>query len=257
MPRPQTTVPAIYGDVRHAEIAPLARTYYQRFKADPNELAPFTAYDATVDTNWLKQFETSIKATERIKPAIQVRKEGAAITKQINELSKTSVRLGKELIYWLKQAYQTDPATDLPTLLDSFPIVAANDAMRLGDTEAMLLHLGAIQLALAPHLGKLTTAGYPSPTAYADLATQISDLNTRQTNHLLAIPDGTDQAQRLRNDTYTYVRRLLDLNDILPDRTATKRAEYRVVNALKKMRAALPKPAPKPRKPKTPPPPAV
>ena len=255
MPRPKTTVPAIYGDVRHSEIAPLARTYHDRFQSDPDELKPFTDYDKNVDADWLGKFKTSILATERIKPASQVRKDGIAVTHKINELSKTSVRLGKELTYWLRQAYQSDPATDLPALLDTFPTVAANDAMRLGDTEGMLLHVGAIQQALAPHLAKLTTAGYPAPTAYDDFHTQITTLNTRQTNHRLAIPDGTDQAQTQRNDTYAYVRRILDLNDILPDRTPTKKDEYRAINALKKMRAARPKPTPKPKAaPKTPPP---
>lgn len=240
MPRAKTTVKAIYGQVRHSEIAPLALTFHERFTTEPTEFAPFTAYDKSVDTTWLGQFDTSIKATQRIKPASQIIREGKAITRSINDLSKTSVRLGRELTYWLKKAYQAAPPpdTDLPSFLDTFPIIAANDAMRDGDTEGMLLHLGTIQQALQPHLQQLTDLGYPSPTAYQDLYDQVNTLNTRQTNHRLAIPAGTDQAQKQRNATYAFIRQILDLNDILPNRSETKKDEYRVKNALSKMRAA-------------------
>lgn len=238
MPRAKTAIKRDYSSIKHAEIAPLALTYHERFTTEPTEFASFTAYDKSVGAQWLTDFGLSIKATQQIKSTTQIIKEGKAITRQIDALSKTSVLIGRELTYWLKKAYQSDPTTDLASLLETFPIIAANDAMRAGDTEGMLLHLGAIQQALQPHLQPLTDLGYPSPTAYPDLYAQVNALNTRQTNHRLAIPAGTDQAQRQRNHTYAFIRQLLDLNDILPSRSETKKEEYRVKNALAKMRAA-------------------
>lgn len=253
MPRAATAVQATYGDVRHAEIAPLGLTYHDRFKQLPTELAPFTAYDKNLDAaDWLKKFGDSIKLTQSIKPAAQVIKEGKTITTQIDALSKTSVTLGKELVYWFKQAYQGNAAADLPNILAEVPTIAANDAMRNGETEGMLLQVASIIERIAHHRAPLDAASYPATNAEAfqKLYDDVNTLNTQQSNHRLVIPDGTDRAQLQRNDTYAYIRRILDLNDILPTRTPAKRDEYRVTAALKTMRAnkapvkRVPKPKP-------------
>lgn len=240
MPRAISAIKPAYGNIRHAEIAPLGLTYHDRFKQIPTELAPFTAYDKNLDAaTWLKQFGDSIRLTQSIKPAAQVIKEGKTITSQIDNLSKTSVGLGRELVYWLKQTYQNDANADLPHILEEVPTIAANDAMRDGDTEAMLLQVASIIERIAHHRAPLDAAGYPATNAEAfqKLYDDVMALNTQQSNHRLAIPDGTDQAQLQRNHTYAYIRRVLDVNDILPNRTPAKRDEYRVTAALKTMRA--------------------
>lgn len=235
---------------RNDEVRPLALIYIERFNTG-SELAAFTAKDPDVNAAWLANFKTSADQLLSVVPSKSIKKSNSDLTADIATLSKKVVSYGKELTYWLNKVFG-----DQPGLIASFPIIAANDKMRHGDTEGMLQEVSTIiQLIEKPeNQAALTASAWPPVNLanYKSLNTQVESLNTKQEAAKHLIPENTDNATRLRNECYSYIRTILALNDLVhKDTNPEKYRSYQLATVLRKIRpAAAAKPKAKKEEPK-------
>lgn len=198
---------------KNEELRPLALIYLADLKVAAN-LAPYTGFDPSVNTAWVGNFQTATDALKNIVPSAIVARANKELKASIDDLSKKSVEYGKVLSYWLNEVYK-----DKPLKVATFPIIAANEAMRSGDTEAMLHQIGTIitLLGQADHQAALAASAWPASnlTNYQALYDTVEDLNTRQENAKRLIPENTDSAMTLRNECYAYIQKIIKVNEIV------------------------------------------
>lgn len=233
----KTTIPRNYS-CRNDEMRPLALIYIDRFKI-ASELQAFTAKDPDVNAAWLVLFTESAEKVNKIVPSKSITKSNSDVTKGITVLSKNVVSYGKELTYWLNKLFIGQSG-----FIDSFPIIAANDEMRRGNTEGMLDHVATIiQLIEKPEtLAALSASAWPPTnlTNYKALGSEVEALNTQQENAKNLIPENTDNATTVRNECYSYIQTILALNDLVyKESNPEKYRTYQLATVLRKIRPAV------------------
>lgn len=234
---------------KNEEVRPLALIYLEDLKTASN-LKAFTDFDPSVNAAWVVSFKTDTDALDNIVPSATITASNKSMKTSIDDLSKKSVEYGKVLSYWLAEAFKTDPDQAA-----AFPIVAANDMMRKGDTEGMLGKVGTIiNLINKPeNMAALTATAWPPANLanYQALKQTVETLNTKQENAKRLVPENTDAAMTMRNTCYAYIQKILKLNDIVHKGTnPAKHRSYQLAPLTSQIRSAA---APKPPKPPTPP----
>jgi hypothetical protein len=228
------TVKRTYSPINSSEMKPIG-LIYKELLAAAGVLALFTAKDASVNGTWVTAFDAAITGVGNISPSKVIIKLNKDITKGIKDNSKKSVLYGKTLTYYLKKAFAGQPG-----LIESFPVVAANDKMRLGETEGLLDDLNTIieQLTDTTNNAALVAAGWPAAnlTDYEGLKTTVEDLNTQQELAKKKVPENTDAAINVRNLCYSYIQTLLTLKDIVYYDDLQKRHEWALATNLNQIR---------------------
>ena len=222
-----------YRPIKNNEVKPVALIYKGMLSAS-GVLTLFTAKDASVNPTWVTAFTVSIDAVGNIVPSKVIISTNKDITLSIKENSKSSVKFGKTLSYWLKKAFPNQPG-----LIGSFPVVAANDKMRQGDTEGMLDELNTIIEQIGANQTALTAAGWPAQNLadYEGLHDSVETLNTQQELAKKLIPENTDAAIMTRNQCYSYIQTLITLKDIVYYENLQKRYAWALATNLNQIRS--------------------
>lgn len=229
-----TAVKKVYSRISNSELKPVAEFYKGKLTA-AGVLALFTAKDGDVDAGWVTDFENAITAVGNVVPSRTIIQTNKDITQSIKLNSKQSVMYGKVLAYYLKKAFSGQPG-----LIDSFPIVAANEKMRSGDTEGFLFEVNTIiqQLTVATNQAVLLAKNWPASnlTDYETLASSVSALNTQQELAKQLVPENTDAATTIRNECYGFIDTLVELKDIVYAADKQKRHDWALSTILNQIR---------------------
>lgn len=227
-----STVKATYKPINTSELKPVADIYVKLVEPAA-VLALFTAADPGIDATWVTNFKASITAVEKIVPSKTIAKKNKDTTNAIKLNSKNCVKYGKTLSYWLEKAFAGQTG-----LIESFGVVAANDKMRLGETEGLLFDLKNIVDQITANKTALVAAGWPvsNLTDYDGLYATVSSLNTQQELNKKLIPENTDAATLLRNSCYSYIQTLITVKDMVYYEDLTKRHEWAVSTNLNQIR---------------------
>jgi hypothetical protein len=229
-------VPREYQPARNSEVKPVALIYKSKLTATGVQAA-FEAENSTVDAQFVLDFADSIIALDSIVTAATIRSTNRDITKGILDASKKSVKYGKKLTLFLEKAFL--PAQ--PGLFASFPVVAANDKMREGDTEGFLELVQTIinQINVPANKTALQAKGWPvqNLTDYQNLHTTVETLNTQQELAKQFIPENTDAATTVRNNCWKFVKELVKTKDLVYDEQPLQKHNWMVKTILNQIRS--------------------